>query len=97
METLQSVSLVNKLRGLSQEGLEEILNSAEQQEAMTLDSEEVQNLQLEREMFLAANRSLAEENLELQPRLEESKGRLQDKYQQLQSLYDTVQEHKRML
>uniref|UniRef100_UPI00398E3B6A vacuolar protein sorting-associated protein 37C-like isoform X2 n=2 Tax=Pristiophorus japonicus TaxID=55135 RepID=UPI00398E3B6A len=94
MEELQSVPLMNKLRGLSREELENILNSTEQQEGLVLDSEEVQNLQLEREMLLAANRSLAEKNLEFQPQLEEGKGQLQDKYTELQNLHDTVQEHR---
>ncbi|XP_067915944.1 vacuolar protein sorting-associated protein 37C [Heterodontus francisci] len=97
MESLQSVSVTNKLRGMSREGLEEVIDSREMQEGLVLDSEEVQNLQLEREMSLATNRSLAEKNLEFQPQLEEGKGRLQQKYTELQSLYDKVLEHKKKL
>ncbi|XP_078390068.1 vacuolar protein sorting-associated protein 37B-like [Cetorhinus maximus] len=97
MEALQSVSLMNKLRGLSQAQLQEVLNSQEKLESLVLDSEEVQNLQLEREMSLATNRSLAEKNLEFQPLLEGGKGRLQEKYTELQSLYDAVLERKKQL
>ncbi|XP_078064417.1 vacuolar protein sorting-associated protein 37C-like, partial [Mustelus asterias] len=97
MESLPPISLMNKLKGLSREELQEILNSQEKVEGLVLDSEEVQNLQLEREMSLATNRSLAEKNLEFRPQLEGGKGRLQEKYEELQSLYDGVLEHKEKL
>ncbi|XP_038656886.1 vacuolar protein sorting-associated protein 37C-like [Scyliorhinus canicula] len=45
-------------------------------------------------MSLATNRSLAEKNLEYQPQLEGGKGRLQEKYAALQSLYHGVLEQK---
>ncbi|GCB85154.1 hypothetical protein scyTo_0025830, partial [Scyliorhinus torazame] len=48
-------------------------------------------------MSLATNRSLAEKNLEYQPRLEGGKGRLQEKYAALQSLYHGVLEQKEKL
>ncbi|XP_048381402.1 vacuolar protein sorting-associated protein 37C [Stegostoma tigrinum] len=97
MEPLQSVSLMNKLKGLSQEQLREVLHSQEKQETLVLDSEEVQNLQLEREMSLATNRSVAEKNLEFKPRLEGGKGRLQEKYTELRRLYETVEEQRKQL
>ncbi|XP_060709422.1 vacuolar protein sorting-associated protein 37C-like [Hemiscyllium ocellatum] len=97
MEPVQSVSLMNKLKGLSQEQLEEVLNSPEKQDALLLDSEEVQNLQLEQEMSLATNRSLAENNLQFKPRLEGGKSLLQEKYTKLQRLYQTVQKQQQQL
>ncbi|GCB82403.1 hypothetical protein scyTo_0023079, partial [Scyliorhinus torazame] len=41
MEFPPSVSLMNKLKGLSREQLQEVLNSQEKQDGLVLDSEEV--------------------------------------------------------
>ncbi|GCC41920.1 hypothetical protein chiPu_0025809 [Chiloscyllium punctatum] len=41
MEPAQSVSLMDKLKGLSQEQLSDVLNSPEKQDSLLLDSEEV--------------------------------------------------------
>ncbi|XP_037696244.1 vacuolar protein sorting-associated protein 37C isoform X2 [Choloepus didactylus] len=57
----------------------------------------VQDLQLEREMALATNRSLAEQNLEFQTPLEISRSNLSDKYQELRKLVERCQEQKAKL
>lgn len=58
---------------------------------------QVQDLQLEREMALATNRSLAERNLEFQGPLEISRSNLSDKYQELRKLVERCQEQKARL
>ncbi|NXY10907.1 VP37C protein, partial [Pteruthius melanotis] len=58
---------------------------------------QVQELQLEREMALAANRSLAEQNLKFQAPLETGRGRLSEKYQELQELAGRCREQKEKL
>uniref|UniRef100_A0A8C0P1P9 VPS37C subunit of ESCRT-I n=1 Tax=Canis lupus familiaris TaxID=9615 RepID=A0A8C0P1P9_CANLF len=58
---------------------------------------QVQDLQLEREMALATNRSLAERNLEFQGPLEISRSNLSDKYQELRKLVERCQEQKAKL
>lgn len=58
---------------------------------------QVQDLQLEREMALATNRSLAEQNLEFQGPLEISRSNLSDKYQELRRLVERCQEQKAKL
>ncbi|KAL8182825.1 UNVERIFIED_CONTAM: Vacuolar protein sorting-associated protein 37C [Gekko kuhli] len=88
METFKDKS-VDELQKL-QEDLEEI-------ERLALESNEVQNLQLEREMALATNRSLAEQNLTFQEPLETGRANLSDKYQDLQKLVERCQEQKAKL
>ncbi|MBW03701.1 Vacuolar protein sorting-associated protein 37B, partial [Eschrichtius robustus] len=50
-----------------------------------------QNVQLNKEMTLASNRSLAEGNLLYQPQLDSLKARLTQKYQELQVLFEAYQ------
>ncbi|XP_010130523.1 PREDICTED: vacuolar protein sorting-associated protein 37C-like, partial [Buceros rhinoceros silvestris] len=58
------------LRDRPGEDLRHLQDDAEEIERLALESREVQELQLEREMALAANRSLAEQNLKFQAPLE---------------------------
>lgn len=84
---------MDKLQDLSQSELEELLDNAERVESMALESDEIQNIQLEREMALASNRSLAEQNLDVKPRLEEQRARLGERYSQLEAVRDTYTQH----
>lgn len=52
---------------------------------------QTQNVQLNKEMTLASNRSLAEGNLRYQPQLDALKARLTQKYQELQVLFEACQ------
>ncbi|ELR49808.1 Vacuolar protein sorting-associated protein 37B, partial [Bos mutus] len=52
---------------------------------------QTQNVQLNKEMTLASNRSLAEGNLLYQPQLDSRKARLTQKYQELQVLFEAYQ------
>ncbi|KAB1272449.1 Vacuolar protein sorting-associated protein 37C [Camelus dromedarius] len=88
METLKDKTL---------EQLEEMQNDPEAIDRLAQESPEVQDLQLEREMALATNRSLAEQNLELQGPLELGRSNLSDKYQELQKLVERCQEQKAKL
>ncbi|XP_006214950.1 vacuolar protein sorting-associated protein 37C [Vicugna pacos] len=88
METLKDKTL---------EQLEEMQNDPEAIDRLAQESPEVQDLQLEREMALATNRSLAEQNLEFQGPLEISRSNLSDKYQELQKLVERCQEQKAKL
>uniref|UniRef100_U3EJN8 Vacuolar protein sorting-associated protein 37C n=1 Tax=Callithrix jacchus TaxID=9483 RepID=U3EJN8_CALJA len=88
METLKDKTL---------QELEELQNDSEAIDRLALESPEVQDLQLEREMALATNRSLAERNLEFQGPLEISRSNLSDKYQELRKLVERCQEQKTKL
>lgn len=58
---------------------------------------QVQELQLEREMALAANRSLAEQNLKFQEPLETGRSDLSRKYEELRELAERCKEQKAKL
>uniref|UniRef100_A0A8C3YVS1 VPS37C subunit of ESCRT-I n=1 Tax=Catagonus wagneri TaxID=51154 RepID=A0A8C3YVS1_9CETA len=88
METLKDKSL---------EELEKMQNDPEAIDRLAQESPEVQDLQLEREMALATNRSLAERNLEFQGPLELSRSNLSDKYQELRKLVERCREQKAKL
>ncbi|XP_006875053.1 PREDICTED: vacuolar protein sorting-associated protein 37C [Chrysochloris asiatica] len=85
------------LRDKTLEELEQMQNDPEAIERLALESPKVQDLQLEREMALATNRSLAEQNLEFQTPLELSRSNLLDKYQELQKLVERCREQKAKL
>uniref|UniRef100_A0A8C8SCH3 VPS37C subunit of ESCRT-I n=1 Tax=Pelusios castaneus TaxID=367368 RepID=A0A8C8SCH3_9SAUR len=85
------------LRDLSVDELRELQENSEEIKRLALESTEVQELQLEREMALATNRSLAERNLEFQTPLETGRTNLSDKYQELQKLAELCQEQKAKL
>ncbi|KAG8505697.1 Vacuolar protein sorting-associated protein 37C [Galemys pyrenaicus] len=88
METLKDKTLAE---------LEEMQNDPEAINRLAQEAPEVQDLQLEREMALATNRSLAEQNLEFQGPLEISRSNLSDKYQELRKLVERCQEQKAKL
>ncbi|XP_043924851.1 vacuolar protein sorting-associated protein 37B [Protopterus annectens] len=71
--------------------LNELLEDDEKLNGMVKEMGEVQAVQLNKEMTLAGNRSLAEQNLLQQPRLEELKEQLNHKYQELQMVFEQYQ------
>ncbi|KAM6308759.1 vacuolar protein sorting-associated protein 37C [Aegotheles albertisi] len=85
------------LRNRTAEELRELQENTEEIERLALESQEVQELQLEREMALAANRSLAEQNLKFQGPLESGRADLSRKYEELQRLAERCKEQKAKL
>ncbi|KAM3853205.1 vacuolar protein sorting-associated protein 37C isoform 2-T4 [Vipera latastei] len=77
--------------------LKELQENLEEIERLALESNEVQDIQLQREMALATNRSLAEQNLKFQEPLEMGRANLSDGYQELQKLIERCQEQKSKL
>ncbi|XP_030074839.1 vacuolar protein sorting-associated protein 37B [Microcaecilia unicolor] len=80
-----------KFSALSLTQLNEMLEDEAKLDQMAQETEEVQSLQLSKEMILASNRSIAEENLLYRPQLDSLKAALTQKYQELQSLFDSHQ------
>ncbi|NWU89193.1 VP37C protein, partial [Upupa epops] len=88
---------MDTLRNKTVQELQELQENAEEIERLALESQEVQELQLEREMALAANRSLAEQNLKFQVPLETGRSELSSKYEELQKLAERCREQKAQL
>ncbi|KAM5188710.1 vacuolar protein sorting-associated protein 37B [Callospermophilus lateralis] len=80
-----------RFAGLSLVQLHELLEDEGQLTEMVQKMEETQTLQLNKEMTLASNRSLAEGNLLYQPQLDTRKAHLTQKYQELQVLFEAYQ------
>ncbi|XP_037672741.1 vacuolar protein sorting-associated protein 37B [Choloepus didactylus] len=80
-----------RFAGLSLVQLNELLEDEGQLAEMVQKMEETQNVQLNKEMTLASNRSLAEGNLLYQPQLDTMKASLTQKYQELQVLFEAYQ------
>lgn len=76
---------------LSLTELNGLLDDDEKLVQMAQEMEEAQGVQLNKEMTLAGNRSLAESNLLYQPKLENLKASLTEKYQELQTLMEAHQ------
>ncbi|NXX99360.1 VP37C protein, partial [Centropus bengalensis] len=88
---------MDTLRNRTVQELQELQENTEEIERLALESQEVQELQLEREMALAANRSLAEQNLKFQGPLETGRTDLSRKYEELQVLAEHCKEQKAKL
>uniref|UniRef100_UPI00398EC773 vacuolar protein sorting-associated protein 37D n=1 Tax=Pristiophorus japonicus TaxID=55135 RepID=UPI00398EC773 len=80
---------------LSTRQLRDVLEDEEKLGRMVQLSSQLQTLQLEREMLLAGNRKMAEDNLSLQPRLDDSKLCLARKYQELQEVTAVYEDKQR--
>ncbi|XP_036777940.2 vacuolar protein sorting-associated protein 37B [Manis pentadactyla] len=81
----------SRFAGLSLVQLNELLEDEGQLTEMVQKMEETQSIQLNKDMTLASNRSLAEGNLLYQPQLDTLKARLTQKYQELQVLFEVYQ------
>ncbi|KAG5280830.1 hypothetical protein AALO_G00064500 [Alosa alosa] len=87
----------NKLSGYTMTQLHELLKDDDKLNKIVGDMEEVQNVQQSKEITLAGNRSLAEQNLQLQPQLDFQKNELTKRYRCLQELYEAYQLRKSTL
>ncbi|XP_069816965.1 vacuolar protein sorting-associated protein 37B [Dendropsophus ebraccatus] len=81
----------SKFNHLTLSQLHELLEDDAKLGQMAQEMDEAQNVQLNKEMTLAGNRSLAEANLLYQPKLENLKATLTQKYQELQTLMESHQ------
>ncbi|KAJ8339862.1 hypothetical protein SKAU_G00344950 [Synaphobranchus kaupii] len=85
--------LMEKIQDLSPSELQDLLDDTGKVESLVQESDEVQTAQLDREMTLASNRSLAEQNLGLKPQLESQRDCLVEKYSLLEGVRETYQQH----
>ncbi|XP_029029678.1 vacuolar protein sorting-associated protein 37D [Betta splendens] len=84
-------------RALSTSELQELLQNDDKMDQIVRLNEKLQDLQVDREMLLTTNRSLAEESLARQPRLNNGKLQLAAKYRELSGLAKKCWEKQRNL
>ncbi|XP_036835950.1 vacuolar protein sorting-associated protein 37B [Oncorhynchus mykiss] len=87
----------NKFSSYSIAQLNEMLEDDDKLNIIIQEMEEMQDVQQIKEMILASNRSLAEQNLQLQPSLEHQKTQLTKCYGSLQESFEAYQVHKSKL
>uniref|UniRef100_H3C111 VPS37B subunit of ESCRT-I b n=1 Tax=Tetraodon nigroviridis TaxID=99883 RepID=H3C111_TETNG len=87
----------NKFGSYTRTQLDEILEDDEKLTKMVLEMEEMQEVQQSKEKTLANNRTLAEQNLALQPDLEHKKEQLTKSYRCLQEDFESYQLRKSTL
>ncbi|XP_041059305.1 VPS37B subunit of ESCRT-I a [Carcharodon carcharias] len=85
------------LSSLSLQELNELLEDEEKLNKMAEEMEGVRNIQPNKDISLASNRSLAEQNLQYHPKLDCLKLQLTGKYQELQTLFEAYQMRKSKL
>ncbi|CAI5651273.1 VPS37B subunit of ESCRT-I a [Oreochromis niloticus] len=90
-------SFSNKLSGYTMVQLNEILENDEKLTKMVQEMDEIQEVQQNKERTLGNNRTLAEQNLALQPRLEHKKEQLIKRYSCLQESFESYQLRKSTL
>ncbi|KAE8291551.1 Vacuolar protein sorting-associated protein 37B [Larimichthys crocea] len=90
-------SFNNKFSSYTMTQLNEILEDDDKLTKMVQDMEEMQEVQQSKEMTLVTNRTLAEQNLALQPRLEHKKEQLTKRYSCLQENFESYQLRKSTL
>eukprot|EP00064_Thunnus_orientalis_P011273 superscaffoldBa00001612_g11303 len=84
-------------RALSTSELRELLQNDDKMDQIIRLNEKFQDLQVDREMLLTSNRSLAEESLARRPRLNNGKLQLAEKYRELSNLATTCWEKQSQL
>ncbi|XP_066510627.1 VPS37B subunit of ESCRT-I a [Hoplias malabaricus] len=87
----------NVLSSFSIAQLMELLEDDDKLNAIVEETEEVKEVKQSKEMTLASNRSLAEQNLQLQPGLDLQKNELTKCYRSLQDIFEVYQLHKSTL
>ncbi|KAF6727255.1 Vacuolar protein sorting-associated protein 37B [Oryzias melastigma] len=90
-------SFSNKFSGYTMTQLNEILEDDEKLTKMVQEMDEMQEVQQNKEKTLANNRTLAEQNLALQPSLEHRKEDLTKRYRCLQERFESFQLRKSTL
>ncbi|XP_033935189.1 VPS37B subunit of ESCRT-I a [Pseudochaenichthys georgianus] len=90
-------SFNEKFSSYTMSQLNEVLEDDEKLSDMVQDMEEMQGVQQSKETTLVSNRTLAEQNLDLQPRLEQRKETLTQRYARLQENFESFQLRKSTL
>merc|ERR1711953_82001 len=96
-DCLTEMDFSNILNGKNREELEKLSSNEDEINELVLNSEPIQHLFMEKDLILAANRRMAEDNLALKPRLEESRNALIEIHNQLASKQDQLQSKQRQL
>lgn len=88
---------VGLLQHLNKAELQNILDNEDKLMEIINDLQQVKDIQVDREMLLANNKSVADYNLKLQPRFDELKRKLATAYEEANRLKETIAKDKSQL
>ncbi|CAG5136383.1 unnamed protein product [Candidula unifasciata] len=97
MARMNEASAFELLQHLDKKDLQHLLNDDSKLKDLIEDLPQVRSLQVEHDDLVATNKSLAEYNLSLQPRLESLKNEVASKYEHINSLKTDLAESKARL
>lgn len=89
--------LTGFLSHLTSDELKDILNNEEKCESMIKDLKQIKDIEAEREMLVASNKSISEYNLSKKSILEEQQAQVKETYQLAMDLKDSLYEKKAIL
>jgi len=84
-------SALATLQSLSDEDLQGLIDDEAKFESYVIALPQVRNVEAEKEMLIASNKSLAEFNLAYEPKLKEGKATLMELYEKARSLTDELE------
>lgn len=90
-------SVLPLLSNLNDDSLKEFVNNDEAVDELVKNCDQNKELETEKELIMTKNKSLAEYNLSLGPKLEEGKSKLMELYESVQGVWDSVQEKQSQL
>ena len=85
-------SALGAVKHFGNENLRDFVNNDESVANFVKNVDQCKELETEKEMIMAQNKSLAEYNLSLAPKLEKGKAKLKELAPKIQTLCDSVQE-----
>ncbi|KAK6641563.1 hypothetical protein RUM44_013276 [Polyplax serrata] len=80
------------VRHLDNDGLKELVNDDDAVEKLVKNFEQNKELEMEKELIMTKNKSVAEYNLSLAPKLESGKTKLKELHESVQAAMDSVEE-----
>ncbi|EEB12931.1 conserved hypothetical protein [Pediculus humanus corporis] len=80
------------IRHLDNDGLKELVNNDEAVEELVNNCDQKKELEMEKELIMTKNKSVAEYNLSLAPKLESGKSKLKELYDSVQEQWEAIKE-----
>lgn len=85
-------AVISRIRSMSDEDLKDLINNDDKVDEIVKMCEQCKDLETEKDLIMAQNKSLAEYNLSLSPRLESGKFKLKELCDSVQTVRDSVEE-----
>ncbi|KAL0267286.1 UNVERIFIED_CONTAM: hypothetical protein PYX00_009601 [Menopon gallinae] len=85
-------AVISRIRSMSDDDLKDLINNDDKVDELVKLCEQCKDLETEKDMIMAKNKSLAEYNLSKSPELESGKAKLKEICESVQTVRDSVEE-----